>query len=136
MNTFYDFMKSKIKECDGDKKEIVTTGVKCLVCHEGEIVEKFGKFGKFYSCSKYPDCKTSFVRPDVNKNEYAVKEKKEQVKTGQKCSVCKKGDIIERSGQYGPWYACNQFPKCKTVFEKNGDSFVQKAPKWAKKKEE
>ncbi|MBI4135179.1 topoisomerase DNA-binding C4 zinc finger domain-containing protein, partial [Candidatus Uhrbacteria bacterium] len=33
------------------------TGVACPVCKKGELVERRGKFGPFYSCSNYPDCK-------------------------------------------------------------------------------
>lgn len=37
-----------------------TTGVKCPVCNEGEIVAKRSRRGIFYACNRYPDCKTSF----------------------------------------------------------------------------
>jgi len=36
----------------------VPTGVTCPQCREGGLVERFGKrYGTFYSCSRYPDCK-------------------------------------------------------------------------------
>lgn len=36
----------------------VPTGVICPQCREGELVERFGKrYGTFYACSRYPDCK-------------------------------------------------------------------------------
>ncbi len=34
----------------------VPTGVACPQCREGELVERFGKRGTFYACSRYPDC--------------------------------------------------------------------------------
>jgi len=37
-----------------------STGVKCPVCKEGEIVAKRSRRGIFYACNRYPDCKTSF----------------------------------------------------------------------------
>lgn len=48
-----------------EKKEEVTTGVKCPVCHEGEIVERVSNRGrskgqKFYACNRFPECKTTF----------------------------------------------------------------------------
>ena len=36
----------------------VPSGVTCPQCHEGDLVERFGKrYGTFYACSRYPDCK-------------------------------------------------------------------------------
>ncbi|MFA6394171.1 MAG: type I DNA topoisomerase [Patescibacteria group bacterium] len=37
-----------------------STGIKCPVCGEGEIVMKRSRRGPFYACNRYPDCKTSF----------------------------------------------------------------------------
>ncbi len=34
----------------------VPTGVKCPACGSGELVERFGKTGVFYACSRYPAC--------------------------------------------------------------------------------
>jgi DNA topoisomerase-1 len=49
-----------------------TTGVKCITCGKGEIVEKRGRFGPFYACSNYPDCK------------FTMKAKP----TGNNCTIC------------------------------------------------
>ena len=44
-----------------------TTGVKCITCTKGEIVDKRGRFGPFYACSNYPDCKfTMKAKPTGN----------------------------------------------------------------------
>lgn len=47
------------------KPEPVTTGVVCPVCGEGEIVERISTRGrskgtKFYACSRFPKCKTTY----------------------------------------------------------------------------
>jgi len=44
------------------------------------------------------------------------------VKTGITCPVCKKGEIVERVAKKGRnkgnvFYACNNFPKCKTILK-------------------
>lgn len=39
------------------KKALVSTGKKCPKCKNNDLVERDGKFGKFISCSGYPDCK-------------------------------------------------------------------------------
>ena len=36
---------------------------KCPSCDEGTLMIRFGKFGKFIACDKYPDCKTTFNLP-------------------------------------------------------------------------
>lgn len=33
------------------------TDIKCTACNEGYMVERAGKYGKFYGCSNYPKCK-------------------------------------------------------------------------------
>lgn len=35
----------------------------CPTCKEGKLNIRFGKFGKFIACDKYPDCKTTFKLP-------------------------------------------------------------------------
>src|SRR3972149_4435906 len=58
------------KSAEQEAKE--KTGVKCPECKEGEIVERRGRFGLFYSCSNYPKCK------------FAMKAKP----TGNICNLC------------------------------------------------
>jgi len=48
---------------DGDvpvetkKSKAKSTGVDCPKCKKGEMLERKGRFGKFYGCSGYPKCK-------------------------------------------------------------------------------
>lgn len=51
-----------IKQKDVVKKEVISTGIKCTKCGEGEIVERQAKNGKnkgktFYACNNFPKCK-------------------------------------------------------------------------------
>ena len=44
-------------ECKHRKRIVVTTGVKCPKCGEGEVIQRKSKYGKiFYGCNRYPDC--------------------------------------------------------------------------------
>ena len=47
------------------KKEAKKIGLTCPECHEGEVVERKGRWGRsFYGCTRYPDCKfTAYHRP-------------------------------------------------------------------------
>ena len=41
--------------------------------------------------------------------------------TGKKCSVCKDGDIAEKNGKFGMFFACTNYPKCKTIYSQDED---------------
>jgi ssDNA-binding Zn-finger/Zn-ribbon topoisomerase 1 len=78
-NNIANNVKGKINIIGVNKKGFIygevkspSTGIKCDVCKIGEIAEKDGKYGKFYSCNKYPDCNTYYVK---NKdNQFVIKD--------------------------------------------------------------
>ena len=110
----------------------ISTGATCE-CGKGNIVKKKGKFGDFFSCDLYPTCKNIYTKDGEGK--FKLKEKKDSAPaedTGEKCPKCKKGKIVKRKGSYGDFYACNQFPTCKTIFDKNGDDKFTIKEKWSK----
>jgi DNA topoisomerase I len=79
------------------KVEVETTGDKCPECHEGDVVVRIGKFGRFLACSRYPDCKyrANFVN-----------------KVGITCPKCG-GDVIMRRTRSGKsFYGCSNYPNC------------------------
>ncbi|MCJ7764103.1 MAG: type I DNA topoisomerase, partial [Dehalococcoidales bacterium] len=73
------------------------TGEACPDCSK-PIVIKTGRFGKFFACSGFPECKytTSF-----------------QVKTGAKCPECG-ADIVEKQNKKRrTFYGCSNYPECR-----------------------
>jgi DNA topoisomerase-1 len=65
------------------------------------MVEKMGRFGRFYACSKFPECK------------YTESIENKTADLNIKCPKCKEGDIVERKTRKGKiFYGCNRFPKC------------------------
>lgn len=43
------------------------SGVKCPQCHQGQLVKRRSRYGKyFYSCERYPDCKYAVWNPPLN----------------------------------------------------------------------
>lgn len=103
------------------KKEDVVimekTDEKCPECEKGHLIVKLGKFGKFFSCDQYPDCK--FARPIENEetaameneeNEAGVVEEIPDLK--EKCPECQ-GQLTLKEGRFGKFIACENYPKCK-----------------------
>lgn len=39
----------------------------CPECKKGLLIEKKGKYGKFYGCNNYPDCKYAINKPEYDK---------------------------------------------------------------------
>jgi DNA topoisomerase-1 len=68
----------------------------CPACGRPMVI-KHGRFGKFISCSGYPECKTT--KPIVKE-------------TGAICPKCD-GAIVERRSKKGrTFYGCGNYPKC------------------------
>ena len=101
------------------KKEDITvlerTEEICPECKQGKLIVKLGKYGKFLSCERYPDCK--YARPMENTNEPQdtdSEEQNEQIKTmlETNCPECG-GKRLLKEGRYGKFVACENYPKCK-----------------------
>lgn len=78
------------------KKEVIITEEICEICGKPMIV-KWGRRGKFLSCSGFPVCKNS-----------------KSITSGVKCPQpnCG-GELIERRSKRGFFYGCSNFPKCR-----------------------
>jgi DNA topoisomerase-1 len=94
--------KNFARNGDGTIKlvEPEVTNEKCEKC--GRPMQlRFGRYGKFFGCTGYPECKT--VRPLVR-----------PVPTGVTCPDCGQGQIMERRSRGGKiFYSCNRYPDCK-----------------------
>src|SRR3990167_6776292 len=102
MKKFYRPFEKKIKTVDKKSKrvEIETEklGKNCPKCKKGELVIRIGRFGKFVSCSRFPDCDY--------KEKYLEK-------INMKCPTCKKGEIIVKTTRTGrKFYGCSRYPEC------------------------
>ena len=85
------------------------------ICDEcgAPMVIKFGRYGKFMSCSKYPECDhTKPLGKDEHEQE-EIDEAEEKFK-GKKCPKCK-SPMEVKMGRYGPFLACSAYPKCKHI---------------------
>jgi len=104
------------KEKEVERKDVTVleeTEEKCPEC-DRNLVIKLGKYGKFYSCSGFPECKYARPYSDVDEDGEPDKVDEEQLKG--ECPKC--GSELElREGRYGKFVACSNYPDCK--FTKN-----------------
>jgi DNA topoisomerase-1 len=79
------------------KEEEVPTDEKCPEC-ASPMVMKRGRFGKFFACTRYPECKGT-----------------KSVPLGVPCPKCA-SDLSERRSRRGKtFYGCTAYPKCDFV---------------------
>ncbi len=109
ISKFWNPFNKKLGEVTENSKrvkiETEKLGRACPECKQGELVVRIGRFGKFVSCSRFPDCKYT---------------EKYIEKIGMKCPKCKKGDvIIKKSGKGRMFYGCSRYPDCKWASWRN-----------------
>lgn len=109
---FEENLKKKTKEVkkeDFQKK----LGRKCPKC-KSELVEKFGRFGKFIACSNYPDCKYTEKSAEDKKKEEEIRKNEGNEKGDIICDKC--GSKMEiKNGPYGMFLGCSKYPDCKNI---------------------
>ena len=89
----------------------------CEKCGQ-KMVFKEGRYGKFLACQSYPQCKfTITLDKDGKPANQAVKEPE---KAGFVCERCG-SDMVVRTGRYGVFYACSNYPTCKNTKQKVDD---------------
>jgi len=107
------------------KAEVTNLGTSSEVCPDcgRPLVYKLGKYGKFLSCSGFPDC--NFAKPIIDTiASDGSGEGGSQIDFGP-CPNCETGRMILRQGRFGKFIGCSNYPKCKTIqkyFEKIGMS--------------
>jgi DNA topoisomerase-1 len=97
LEVFYQPFKTSLDFAQANiKKEVVYTEDVCEKCGKPMVV-KWGRRGKFLSCSDYPKCVFS-----------------KSITSGVKCSEPEcGGELIERRSKRGFFYGCSNFPKCR-----------------------
>jgi DNA topoisomerase-1 len=82
-------------------KQEELVGRKCPTCETGDLVIKYGRWGKFIGCSNYPEC-----RHTEQYLEYI----------GVPCPTCGEehgGEVVELKSRRGrTFYGCSRYPDC------------------------
>lgn len=94
---FAVLLKKAQEEMPVTKAELEKVGRLCPTCGK-ELVYRWGRFGKFISCSGFPDCRYT---------EALLK------RIGVPCPKNDGGDVIERKSRKGRvFYGCSKYPEC------------------------
>jgi DNA topoisomerase-1 len=81
----------------------------CENCGRSMVLKK-GRFGTFWACSGYPDCRTT-------KPLSGGEQKKADVPLDEKCPQCG-SNLAMKYGRFGEFIACSSYPACKYVKQK------------------
>lgn len=125
LNEFYGpfskDLKTAGKEMEHAKAETKPSEYTCPKCSK-PLVYRFGKNGRFLSCSGYPDCKVT--SPCDRDGKMLVDEVTEH-----KCPNCGKPMVKKRS-RFGIFLGCSDYPTCKTALriDKTGNIVPPKPP--------
>jgi DNA topoisomerase-1 len=89
-----------------DLKKGKLTDETCPQCGEGKLLEKWGRFGRFLACERYPECK--YTR---NVGESAQAEPEQAGITCDKCGH----PMVYKQSRYGRFIGCSGYPECKNI---------------------
>lgn len=105
LSSFYEpFSKNlaKVEQAARAKIPVEETGESCPLCGEsdgGLVVIRQGKYGKFKSCSRFPDCKYT--------------QNMQQKLEGVACPLCSEGEVVIKPSRWGKnFYGCSRYPEC------------------------
>jgi DNA topoisomerase-1 len=134
----YKSLMENIKKADKEvkKEDVVILGKSDEKCPEcgGEMVVRIGRYGKFLSCARFPECKGM---RDLNGQEDSLDYNK--YFKPEKCPKCG-AKMVLKNGKYGKFWACEKYPECKGVLPlllnekcpKCGHHLVERRSKWGK----
>lgn len=101
---FERLVEKKHDEIERSEVTSEPTGETCPKCGQGEVVKKLGRYGRFLSCTRYPEC--DYTAP------LDGEERPEPQETDEKCPICE-SPMLLRSGRFGQFLGCSRFPECK-----------------------
>lgn len=101
---FHKNIESKIKTV---KKEQYQEKLdrQCPECG-GDLIVRFGRFGKFIACANFPNCRYT-EKTDAEK-------KIDEENGGVLCELCGAPMVVKR-GKYGMFLGCSNYPNCKNI---------------------
>ena len=106
---FYKPLEADLKQAGIEMEDFKAgkpTDETCPKCGEGHLLEKWGRFGRFFACERYPDCK--YTR---NPGDSAQAEPEQ---AGVTCDKCGRPMVYKQS-RFGRFIGCSGYPECKNI---------------------
>jgi DNA topoisomerase-1 len=99
---FYEPLAEELEKAGAIERVEQQTDQTCEKCGKPMIL-RWGRFGQFYACTGFPECK----------NTKPFGEDAEQpAATDEKCDECQSPMVVKR-GRFGQFLACSRYPECK-----------------------
>lgn len=104
IDEFYQPFSTEVKEASEKLAKVTIkdepAGFNCEICGAPMVI-KMGRYGKFYACSRFPDCRNT---------QAIIKQ------IGVTCPLCGKGQVVERKSKKNRvFYGCSRYPECEFV---------------------
>ena len=104
VDSFYQPFSKEVSTAESEVAKIEMkdelAGMDCDICGAPMVV-KMGRYGKFYACSRFPECRNTKA---------IVKD------TGITCPKCGQGTVVERKSKKNRvFYGCSRYPDCDFV---------------------
>ena len=117
VRAFYDVFKGQMEHAKDQiqtvKKVQEPTDEICEKCGKPMVI-KWGRRGRFMSCSAWPECKNA-----------------KSISTGVVCPQCGTGKLVQRkakSGRGRPFYGCTTYPACNFIANRLPSEKTEAAP--------
>ncbi|MBB1062737.1 type I DNA topoisomerase [Limosilactobacillus fastidiosus] len=104
VDKFYQPFSKEVNTAESEVAKIEMkdelAGMDCDICGAPMVI-KMGRYGKFYACSRFPNCRNTKA---------IVKD------TGITCPKCGQGTVVERKSKKNRiFYGCSRYPDCDFV---------------------
>ena len=112
LEEFYQPFEENLKRAEANMRDVkgerTPTDIRCDQC--GSMMEiRWGKYGKFLSCTAYPECKNAKMFSRDKEGKIMVEE---PPTVEEKCPQCDSAMVV-KEGRYGKFLACTRYPDCK-----------------------
>ncbi|MGO9180575.1 MAG: type I DNA topoisomerase [Candidatus Limnocylindrales bacterium] len=128
LRDFYGPLRDLVDEKRRElRRRDFTTEPSDQVCSLGHpMVVRLGRYGRFLSCSLYPEHQESRPLADEAPVEGSAPSGDGQGRgerrlsgVGETCPECGQGTLVEKRGRFGPFAGCSRYPAC-TFIKKGG----------------
>jgi DNA topoisomerase-1 len=112
LEEFYHPFEENLRKAEANMRDVkgerTPTDIRCDQC--GNMMEiRWGRYGKFLSCTAFPECKSAKMFRTDEEGKIMVEEPQS---VDEKCPQCGSPMLI-KEGRYGKFLACTRYPECK-----------------------